>query len=53
MQPPIDGILTIVRENNIQPGEVERVRLGILRAGFPIIIEPKEMKCHPQSIVDA
>ena len=53
MQPPIDGILKIVRENDIQPDQVQRVRLGILRAGFPIVVEPKEIKYKPQSIVDA
>ncbi len=53
MQPPIDGILKLVRENDIQPEEVGKIRLGILRAGFPIIVEPKEIKYHPKSIVDA
>lgn len=53
MQPPIDGILKLVEENNIQPEEVEKVRLGILRAGFPIIVEPKVIKYNPKSIVDA
>jgi 2-methylcitrate dehydratase PrpD len=32
---------------------VERVRLGLLRAGAPLIAEPGENKYHPQSIVDA
>lgn len=53
MQPPIDGILKLVRENDIQPEEVGKIRLGILRAGFPIIVEPKEIRYHPKSIVDA
>jgi 2-methylcitrate dehydratase PrpD len=53
MQPPIDGILKLVKENDIQPEEIEKVRLGILRAGFPIIVEPKEIKYNPKSIVDA
>jgi 2-methylcitrate dehydratase PrpD len=52
MQPPIDGILKIVIENNLQPDQVENVRLGILRAGFPIVVEPKEIKYNPKSIVD-
>jgi len=53
MQPAIDGILKIVIENNLQPDRVENVRLGILRAGFPIVVEPKEIKYNPKSIVDA
>ncbi len=53
MQPPIDGILKIVKENDLQPDQVEKVRLGILRAGARLIVEPKEVKYNPQSIVDA
>ncbi len=53
MQPPIDGILKLVKENDLQPDQVEKVRLGILRAGARLIVEPKEVKYHPQSIVDA
>ena len=53
MQPPIDAILNIVKENNLRPGQVERVRLGLLRAGAGLIAEPTEKKYHPQSIVDA
>lgn len=53
MQPPIDGILKIMEENQIKPEEVEKVTLGILKAGFPIIVDPKETKYNPQSVVDA
>jgi 2-methylcitrate dehydratase PrpD len=53
MQPPIDGILNLVKANDLQPHDVERVRLGILRAGTPLIAEPKQLKYNPQSIVDA
>lgn len=53
MQSPIDGILNLVQENDVQPDHVERVRLGILRAGSLLIAEPKEVKYNPQSIVDA
>ncbi len=53
MQPPIDGVLKIVKENDLRPDQVERVRLGLLRAGAPLIAEPRENKYHPQSIVNA
>jgi len=53
MQPPIDGVLKIVRENDLQPDQIQRVRLGLLRAGAPLIAEPIENKYRPQSIVDA
>jgi 2-methylcitrate dehydratase PrpD len=53
MQPPIDGVLEIVKENDLQPDQVEKVRLGLLRAGVPLIADPIEKKYRPESIVDA
>jgi 2-methylcitrate dehydratase PrpD len=53
MQPSIDGILKIVNENDLHPEDVEEIRLGILKAGFPLIAEPIDRKYDPQSIVDA
>jgi 2-methylcitrate dehydratase PrpD len=53
MQPPIDAILKIVKENDLQPGMVEKVKVGILRAGAHLIAEPLEEKYRPRSIVDA
>ena len=47
MQPPIDGILKIIKENQIKAEEVEKVTLGILKAGFPIIVTPEEIKYNP------
>jgi len=53
MQPPIDGVLKIVKENDLLPYQVEKVRLGLLAAGAPLIAEPIKDKYRPQSIVDA
>jgi 2-methylcitrate dehydratase PrpD len=53
MQPPIDAVLKIVKENNLQPDRVEKVKLGLLRAGAYLIADPIESKYSPQSIVDA
>ena len=53
MQPPIDAILKIVKENDLSPENVEKVKVGILRAGAQLIAEPLEEKYTPQSIVDA
>ena len=53
IQAPIDGILKVVRENGIKAEEVEKVTLGILKTAFPIIVEPKEIKLAPRSVVDA
>jgi 2-methylcitrate dehydratase PrpD len=53
MQPPIDAVLKIVKENDLQPDRVQKIRLGLLRAGSHLIAEPIESKYSPQSIVDA
>ncbi|MBM4340424.1 MAG: MmgE/PrpD family protein [Deltaproteobacteria bacterium] len=53
MQPPIDAILKIMKENNFKPEQVEKVNLGLLSAGASLIAEPAGMKYRPQSIVDA
>ncbi|HEX76633.1 MAG TPA: MmgE/PrpD family protein [Dehalococcoidia bacterium] len=52
-QGAIDGILKIMSENKLRAQEVDKVILGILKAGFPIIVEPSELKYNPQTIVDA
>jgi 2-methylcitrate dehydratase PrpD len=53
MQPPIDAILEILKESDLPPEKVEKVRVGILRAGAHLIAEPLEEKYTPKSIVDA
>ncbi|MBW2370665.1 MAG: MmgE/PrpD family protein [Deltaproteobacteria bacterium] len=50
---PIDGITTIIRENNLSPDDIDTVTLGILDVAFPIIIEPETVKYNPQNVVDA
>lgn len=52
-QGPIDGILKIMRKNNIDASQIEKVILGILNAGFAIIAEPEKQKSDPKSVVDA
>jgi 2-methylcitrate dehydratase PrpD len=42
-----------MRENSLKPEEVKQVTLGILKAGFPIVAEPKELKYNPRTLVDA
>jgi len=53
MQPPIDGVLKIVKENDLLHDQVEKIRVGILKAGAHLIAEPAEKKYSPQSVVDA
>jgi 2-methylcitrate dehydratase PrpD len=53
MQPPIDALLKITKDNDLKPDQVEKVRLGLLSAGASLIAEPAEMKYRPRSVVDA
>ncbi|MHC4225522.1 MAG: MmgE/PrpD family protein [Planctomycetota bacterium] len=52
-QGPIDGLLKIVRENNLDASQIEKVTLGILKAGFALVAEPESQKSNPKSVVDA
>jgi 2-methylcitrate dehydratase PrpD len=52
-QGPIDGVLEIMREKELQPSDIKKVTLGILKTGFPIIVEPQDLKYNPKSVVDA
>ena len=53
MHSPIDAVLKIVKENNLRPEQVKKIKVGVLRAGAHLIAEPIESKYKPQSIVDA
>src|SRR5205814_537741 len=53
MQGPIDAALALRAEHHIEPAEVERVEVGMLAAGFPIVWEPAEAKRRPASVVEA
>ena len=53
MQGPIDAILELVREHDIQPGDVRRIEVAVLEAGWPLVVEPQERKYKPESVVEA
>src|SRR5436309_662968 len=53
MQGPIDAVLALRAAHRIEPDQVERVEVGMLAAGFPIVCEPAEAKRCPASVVEA
>lgn len=53
MQGPIDAILAIMREQNIDPADIENIEVAVLEAGWGIVSEPRHRKYHPESVVDA
>src|SRR5262249_59353031 len=52
MQAPIDAALALRAAHAIDPHAVERVEVGIVSAGFPIVYEPAEHKRRPRPVVD-
>jgi 2-methylcitrate dehydratase PrpD len=53
MQGPIDAVLALRAEHGVDPAAVERVEVGMLAAGIPIVCEPADAKRRPASVVDA
>jgi 2-methylcitrate dehydratase PrpD len=49
----IAGTLHLVREENIQPEMVERVRINLTPSGYSEICFPMEEKIHPRTTVQA
>lgn len=52
-QGPIDGILRIMQEHQLQAEDVAAVTTGVLEAGYALVAEPLEAKRDPQRVVDA
>lgn len=52
-QGAIDCILKIVNDHDLSPEDIDKVEISILKAGFALVVEPREMKLDPKSIVDA
>jgi 2-methylcitrate dehydratase PrpD len=53
MQGPIDAILAIMREHDLQVGQIQRIEIAVLEAGWGIVAEPRAKKYNPESVVDA
>jgi 2-methylcitrate dehydratase PrpD len=53
MQGPIDAILAIMSEHKLQAGQIQRIEVAVLEAGWGIVAEPREKKYNPESVVDA
>ena len=53
MQAPIDGLIKLAIERDIDPEQVSRVEVAVLEAGWPLVCEPRERKYSPLNTVDA
>jgi len=52
-QPAIDAILGIMADDSVEPSDIERVTVAVLKTGIPVVAEPKEQKQNPKSTMDA
>ena len=52
-QAPIDAVLALVHEHAVTPDQVERVTIGMLETGIPVICEPADRKVRPANVVEA
>ena len=52
-QGPIDCILKIMKRDDLKTSDIARINVGVLKAGFSLVVEPEEAKCNPKNIVDA
>jgi 2-methylcitrate dehydratase PrpD len=52
-QAPIDGILQIMRNNNLSSDDIALIKIGMLKASLNIVVVPEELKYRPKSDVDA
>jgi 2-methylcitrate dehydratase PrpD len=53
MQGPIDAVLALMREHNLESGQIHRIEVAVLEAGWGLVAEPRARKYHPESVVDA
>jgi len=51
-QGPIDAVLSLRAAHGLDPDDVERVEVGMLAPGFPIVCEPADAKARPASQVE-
>jgi 2-methylcitrate dehydratase PrpD len=52
MQGPIDAVLAIMREHNLQSTQIHRIEVAVLEAGWGLVAEPRAKKYNPESVVD-
>jgi 2-methylcitrate dehydratase PrpD len=53
MQGPIDAVLQIMREELLQPDQIRKIEVAVLKAGWGLVADPPAKKYNPESVVDA
>jgi 2-methylcitrate dehydratase PrpD len=50
---PVDLVIRLCKENDIQPEEVSRVEVRVPETAVMVVVEPSDIKVNPKNIVDA
>jgi len=53
MQPGVDGVLELVRVNQLKVEDISEITIGILEPAVAIIAEPSDVKYNPQTPYEA
>jgi 2-methylcitrate dehydratase PrpD len=53
MQSSIDALIELAVEHDIDSDQVENIEVAVLKAGWPLVCEPRKRKYSPANIVDA
>jgi len=51
--PALDAVLAIVRENDLKPGDIQRIDIYMIRNAFRLVVEPEDEKRAPKNVVEA
>jgi 2-methylcitrate dehydratase PrpD len=49
----IDGVIDMVKEDNVTPGIIDEVRIRTFKVGIDTLMKPEERRYRPRTIVDA
>jgi 2-methylcitrate dehydratase PrpD len=52
-QGPIDGIIQVMREENLSPEDIEEIKIGISKTAMTVVAEPRELRYNPKTVYEA
>jgi 2-methylcitrate dehydratase PrpD len=50
---PVDLVIRLCQENDIQPDDVNRVEVRVPETAVMVVVEPNDIKVNPKNVVDA
>lgn len=51
--PGLDAVLAIVRENDLKPGDIEKVDIYMIGNAFRLVVDPEKEKRAPRNVVES